>query len=138
MDQRLEGETTMLTPDQARRLDQDEHTTVLEYEYDTPARILPMGEVLQLLQQTLDLAQQLRDESDAAPDAVRTALTAEHENIRLFATTHPTIFAKATDPHTPASVVAKLRQMITIRARQERGELDDANTAMALEQTLKS
>ena len=137
MDQRLDGETTLLTPDQAKRLDQDEHTTVLEYEYDTPERILPMGEVLQLLQQSLELAQQLRDESEASPEAVRTTLTAEHDNLRLFATTHPTIFAKATDPQTPPAVLAKLRQMITIRARQERGELDDVNTAAALEQTLQ-
>lgn len=137
MDQRLEGETTLLTPDQARRLDQDEYTTVLEYEYDTPERILPMGEVLQLLQQTQELAQQMRDESEASPEAVRAALTAQHDNLRLFATTHPTIFAKATDPQTPADVLAKLRQMITIRARQERGELSEVDTAAALEKTLQ-
>lgn len=138
MDQPLEGETTLLTPEQAQRLNQDEHTTVLEYEYDTPERILPMTEVLELLQYTQEQAQHLRDKSDLAPPAVRATLTAEHDGIRLFSTTHPTIFAKATDPSTPPAVLAKLQQMIAIRARQERGELSDIDTAAALEKTLQS
>ena len=126
----------MLTPEQARQLNQDSHTTVLEYEYDTPERILPMGEVLELLQQTLDLAQQLRDESDVSPDAVRKTLIGQYPNLQLFASTHPTIFTKATDPSTPESTLAMLRQMITIRAQQECGELTETGAAHALEQTL--
>ena len=53
MDQPLEGETTLLTPAQAQRLNQEDHTMVLEYEYDTPERVLQMGEVHELLQQAL-------------------------------------------------------------------------------------
>ena len=137
MDQPLERETTLLTREQAHRLNQDDHTTVLEYEYDTPERILPMTEVLELLAHTQEQARQLRDKSDLELPAVRDKLIQQHEGIRLFSTTHPTIFAKATDPTTPAAVLAKVRQMITIRARQERGELSEIDTAAALEKTLQ-
>ena len=138
MDQPLEGETTLLTPAQAQRLNQEDHTMVLEYEYDTPERVLQMGEVHELLQLALEKAQHLRDQSEMDEAAVRRTLIEQHDGMRLFSTTHPTIFAKATDARTPPAVLAKLRQMIAIRAQQERGELNELDTAAALERTLQS
>ena len=129
MDQTLDGETVMLTAAQVRELDQDDRTSVLEYDYDTVERVLPMHEVQGALQQCRDdFARARAAHPDWTDEKIRDTLRASP-----LAATHPTIFDKATDRTTPPHVFETLTALMAIRQRQERGLADDNATALAVE-----
>ena len=133
MNQALDGETVMLTSEQVRELDKDDQTTVLDYEYDTVERVLPMHEVQGALQQCCDdFARARAAHPDWTDEQIRETLRASP-----LAATHPTIFAKATDRTTPPQVFATLTALMAIRQRQERGLADDNMTALAVEAAIK-
>lgn len=133
MDQALDGEAVMLTPAQVRELDQDDRTTVLEYEYDDVERVLPMNEVQAALQQCRDdFARARTAHPEWTDEQIRETLRASP-----LAKTHPTIFDKATDRTTPPHVFETLAALIAIRQRQERGLADDNATALAVEAAIQ-
>ena len=134
----LERENVMLTPEMARQLNNDENTQVMTYEYDTPEKLLSMSEVLQVLEETrrryTDLRAQNRDWDDPK---LRHHLATHNAEIGVFSRTHPTIFQKATDRDAPSVMFERLQQMIRIRAQQERGRMDEQETAHAVEAVLR-
>ena len=134
----LKRENVMLTHEMAQKLNNDPTTQVMEYEYDTPEQKLSMSDVVKALDDTrreyTELKQEHRDWDIAQ---LRRHLVDHHPQIGVFSRTHPTIFQKATDPDTPPVMFDRLQQMIHIRAQQERGRMNEQETAHAVEAVLK-
>ena len=134
----LTGEQVKLTPEMARKLNEDEFTTVLDYKYDTPEKLLSMEEVTRILQETRAAYSQARAAHPDKGDAqIREDLIASHKDVAVFSRTHPTIFIKATSRDITPVLFERLHEMIQIRAQQERGALSNAQTACAVETALK-
>ena len=88
-------EHVMLTPDMVRKLNEDEHTQVLEYEYDTPEKLLSMQDVARVLEQVRRAHAALRAQEPGLTDAeLRTRLVDGCADVAVFSRTHPTIFVK--------------------------------------------
>ena len=128
----------MLTPEMAQKLNEEDHTQVLTYEYDTPEKLLSMREVERALHQTQQAyAEQRADHPMINDEQLRTKIIDAHPDVAVFSRTHPTIFIKVTDRNTPAVMLERLRQMMHIRAQQERGQLNEYDTARAVETVLQ-
>lgn len=131
-------EHVMLTPDMVRKLNEDEHTQVLEYEYDTPEKLLSMQDVARVLEEVRRAHAALRAQEPGLTDAeLRTRLVDGCADVAVFSRTHPTIFAKVTDRTTPAVMLERLQQMMRIRAQQERGHINETETAAAVDAVLR-
>ena len=97
-----------------------------------------MSEVLEILEETRRDYADLRGQHQAWDDTkLRHHLVTHNDQIGLFSRTHPTIFKKATDRDTPSVTFERLQQMIRIRAQQERGRIDEQETAHAVEAVLR-
>ena len=124
-----------LTPEEVRRKVTDDpvHQAGYEFVYDTPVRPLSAVQVRDLMNTILKRTEELRNADSR--DVIRSLF--EDENIRLFAeNSHPKLFEKLIDPHTPLSVMGNIRRMIDIRAKIEIGAIDEAAAAMALQHHL--
>ena len=135
----IKRENVMLTPEMAQKLNEEEHTQVLTYEYDTPEKMLSMDDVSQVMHTVRQAHADLRQAHPSLTDEeLRTRLVATHPDVAVFSRTHPTIFVKLTDRATPPVLLERLRQMMQIRAQQERGQLNEQETAQAVETVLKN
>lgn len=135
---KLEGEHVKLTPEMAKKLNEDEFTTILDYKYNKPEKLLSMEEVTRILRETRAAFTAARAAQPDAEDAsIREKLVAEHPDVAVFSRTHPTIFVKATSRDITPVLFDRLHEMIQIRAQQERGALSNAQTARAVETALK-
>lgn len=132
-DTRLQGENVLLDEQAIHKLEQDEGNMVLQYEYDEVERVLPMTEVEALVRAVVTHA----DRRTMEVDAFRQKIQADDSAMATFARTHPTIFRKVTDRRTPPRELETLCGMMSIRAKQERGELSDAQVAGGLEHYLR-
>ena len=124
-----------LTPEEVRRKVTDDPVHQAGYEFvdDTPDRPLSAVQVRDLMNTILKRTEELRNADSR--DVIRSLF--EDENIRLFAeNSHPKLFEKLIDPHTPLSVMGNIRRMIDIRAKIEIGAIDEAAAAMALQHHL--
>ena len=135
----IQRENVMLTPEMARKLNEEEHTQVLTYEYDTPEKLLSMHDVSQVLDTVrTDYTDLRRAHPKLTDEELRARLVAARPDAAVFSRTHPTIFVKVTDRAAPPVLLERLRQMMHIRAQQERGQLNEQETAQAVETVLKN
>ena len=135
---KLDGEHVKLTPQMAQKLNEDEFTSVLDFKYDTPERLLSMEEVTRILQETRQAYTKARAEQpDKDDQKIRDDLIASHKDVAVFSRTHPTIFVKTTSRDITPVLFERLYEMIQIRAQQERGVLNNVQTAHAVEATLQ-
>ena len=132
-DTRLQGENVLLDEQAIHKLEQDEGSMVLQYEYDEVERVLPMVEVEALVRAIVTHEARRTMEADAFRQKIQT----DNPDMSTFARTHPTIFRKVTDRRTPPRELETLCGMMSIRAKQERGELSDAQVAGGLEHYLR-
>ena len=135
----IKRENVMLTPEMAQKLNEEEHTQVLTYEYDKPEKLLSMTDVSHILHTVRQAHADLRQAHPSLTDEeLRARLVAAHPDAAVFSRTHPTIFVKMTDRATPPVMLERLQQMMHIRAQQERGQLNEQETAQAVETVLKN
>ena len=131
-DVRLQGENVMLDEDAIQKLEKDDANMVLRYEYDEVERVLPMAEVEGLIRNIVEREERRTHKAED----FRKILEAD-KKFTSFARTHPTIYQKVTDRHTSTQEIETLCGLMSIRAKQERGELSDAQVAGGLEHYLR-
>ena len=135
----IKRENVMLTPEMAQKLNEEEHTQVLTYEYDKPEKLFSMTDVSQIMHTVRQAHADLRQAHPSLTDEeLRARLVAAHPDVAVFSRTHPTIFVKLTDRATPPVMLERLQQMMHIRAQQERGQINEQETAQAVETVLKN
>lgn len=134
---KLQGQQTLLTPEQVSRLQEEEGNVFMEYTYDKVDRVLEMDEVEEALRHVMQRYQQERQRTGESDAKIRDLLLTD-EKIEAFSRSHPTIFRKMTDRSTPPRVVETLCGMMGLRQRQEQGQLGEAEAAGALEMYLKN
>ena len=125
----------IMSTSQVRDLCQNSpHHQGYEVVYDTPTRPLTAREAYDMMVHLRDRMVALRSERPGDDDATIAAdLVREDEGVRFFTQSHPTIYAKFIDRHTPARVVETLMRMTQVRMAIEAGEVDEDIATAALQ-----
>lgn len=139
-------EVTKLTDEKIEELKRDPQNTFYDVKYDTPARILPVAEVKQVLGVIRNLYTTLRADHPAwDDDKIRDQIKEKSLAAKRMSTkvngepaTHPRLFLLVTSHDSTEEDFQTLNYMLHLREMEEKGDLKEEESRAHLFQHLSN